>query len=55
MSTDECAQRIHQAVATRRRELVMSTSARVALVLRHFMPGLVDYLATRKATRGVHR
>jgi short-subunit dehydrogenase len=45
MSVDECARQIIAALRGRRRELVMTRKARVALWLKLFAPRLVDNMA----------
>ncbi len=45
MSVDECARQIVQALATRRRELVMTPKARIGMWLKLIAPGLVDRMA----------
>jgi short-subunit dehydrogenase len=52
MSVEECAQQIIDAAASRRRELVMTLIARVGMLVKAFLPGLVDKFAERKVRRG---
>lgn len=47
MPTDECARRILQATAERRRDLVMTWRGRVGRLLKLVAPSLVDQLARR--------
>src|SRR5687768_16164587 len=52
MSATECARLTLEAAAARRRELVMTRIARVGILLKAFVPGLVDRVAERKVRRG---
>ena len=52
MSVEECARLIIEAAATRKREIVMTRLARVGLLMKAIVPGLVDRVAERKVRRG---
>jgi len=52
MSATECARLTLEAAAGRRRELVMTGIARIGILLKAFVPGLVDRVAERKVSRG---
>jgi short-subunit dehydrogenase len=52
MSVGKCAEQIIDAAASRRRELVMTWLARVGMLVKAFVPGLVDRVAERKVRRG---
>jgi short-subunit dehydrogenase len=47
MTVEECARQIAGAMAARRRELVMTTKAKVGLWMKLIAPGLVDRMALR--------
>jgi short-subunit dehydrogenase len=50
MPVDDCARQIVQAVAMRKREVVMTLQGKLGLWIRLIAPGIVDR-ATRKETR----
>jgi len=52
MSAGECAELIIDAAASRERELVMTLIARIGMLVKAFVPGLVDRVAERKVRRG---
>lgn len=52
MPVEECARQIRQAIAGRRRDLVMTARGRLAAWLKVFAPGLVDAIARRTIERG---
>jgi short-subunit dehydrogenase len=52
MSAGECAEQIISAAASRKRELVMTWIAQVGMLVKAFVPGLVDRVAERKVRRG---
>jgi hypothetical protein len=52
MSVDECARLIVSAAAKRKREVVMTRTARMGLVLKSIAPGIVDSFAERTVRRG---
>ncbi|MGK2963384.1 MAG: SDR family oxidoreductase [Gemmatimonadaceae bacterium] len=52
MSVEECAEQIIDAAASRRREVVMTWIARIGMLVKPFVPGLVDRFAERKVRRG---
>lgn len=47
MSVEECVRQIVAAMRKRRRELVMTVTGRVGVIVKAFAPGLVDRLAAR--------
>jgi hypothetical protein len=51
MPVDECARQIVHAIEGRRRELVMTTKARIGLWLKLVAPGWVDNLARNALTK----
>jgi hypothetical protein len=52
MSAAKCARLTLEGAAARRRELVMTGIARIGVLLKAFVPGLVDRVAERKVSRG---
>ena len=52
MTAEECARRIVDAAAARRREVVMTARARVGMWLKLIAPGAVDRIARRAIARG---
>ena len=52
MSVEECARLIVVAAAKRKREVVMTRTARMGLVLKSIAPGIVDSFAERTVRRG---
>ena len=52
MSVEECARLIIDAARKRKREIVMTRIARVGLLAKAIVPGLVDRIAERKVRRG---
>jgi short-subunit dehydrogenase len=52
MSVERCAQLIVRAAAERKREVVMTRTARFGLVLKAIAPGIVDNFAERTVRRG---
>jgi len=52
MSAEECARLTLEAVAARRREVVMTGRARIGMLLKAFAPGIVDDMADRAVRRG---
>ena len=52
MSAEECARSTLAAAASRRRELVMTRIARLGILLKGFVPDLVDRVAERKVRKG---
>lgn len=47
----ECAQIVVNAVESRQKEVILTASAKVALVMKPIFPSLVEKLATRKSTK----
>jgi len=52
MSTEECARQIADAMARRRRMLVMSLRGRLGRLVRLFAPGLIDRIALKAVREG---
>lgn len=52
MDVGECARQIRRAIATRRRDLVMTARGRLAAWLKVLAPGVVDAIARRTIERG---
>jgi hypothetical protein len=52
MTAETCADLIAEAVAARRRELIMGTRGKIGLWLKLIAPGLVDRIALGAITRG---
>ncbi len=52
MSAEECARRILQGAAKRRRELIMSARGKLGMWLKLIAPGLIDRIALRAIARG---
>jgi short-subunit dehydrogenase len=52
MPVDECARKIIEAAASRRRELVMTTRAKIGQWLKLFAPNTVDRITLRAIQRG---
>jgi short-subunit dehydrogenase len=52
MSAEECARLIIGAARNRKREIVMTTIARIGLIAKAIVPDLVDRVAERKVRRG---
>jgi len=51
MNAQECAQIVVNAVESRQKEVILTASAKVALVMKPIFPSLVEKLATRKSTK----
>lgn len=51
MSAEECARLSLEAAAARRRDLIMTPTGKLGLILKTFAPGLVDLLAIRTLQR----
>ncbi len=52
MSAEQCAQQIADAIAKRKRELVMTARARIGLWLKLIAPGMVDKIALKSIRKG---
>lgn len=52
MRVEECARQTVEAAASRKREVIMTTPARLGMIAKAFWPEIVDWLADRGIRRG---